>query len=81
MLKTFSSGLIELTLIMKYKRQGYYKCNTDCVNSIVEYSQVGYDTFCGYYDYFPLSKDGQYLLCQRVKSSHIQLDYIKSNTL
>ena len=63
----YFKGLIELTLKMKYKMKGYYKCNTDCVNSIVEYGQEGYDTFCGYYDYFPLSKDGQYLLCQRVK--------------
>ncbi len=63
----YIKGVIEIIKNKKYYRPGYYRLNTDFVNSISEFGEEGFDTFCGYYDYFPLSKNKKYLLCQRVR--------------
>lgn len=55
--------------LLKSKRlnMNVLQYNDNYVDNIKLFSAKGFNVFCGYYDYFPLSEDKKLLLCQRVK--------------
>lgn len=63
----YFKGALKLIRHLNWASEKKMEFDDAYVKNIKIFGEDGYNTFCGYYDNFPLSMDEKRLLCQRVK--------------
>lgn len=63
----YLKGVLKMVRHINWVSEKKMDFDDNYVKKVKIFGEDGYNTFCGYYDNFPISIDGKSLLCQRVK--------------